>query len=129
VNELAIGQFPTEQEFSEWLEQNPDRGRYSSYHCPLAECLKDGGVPAPMVLEKTWTEGRLAKDPKAYRELPEWAILWRARYDKIHEFTGSKQGESGLFDPMMGDVVEDDIGPPAPGEGDDLDNPEIGMPC
>ena len=58
----------------------------------------------------------------------------------------SKHGESGLFDPMMGDAVEasvkhdaeesmpgyrpeDDIGPPAPGEGDDLPNPELEMEC
>ena len=57
----------------------------------------------------------------------------------------SKHGESGLFDPMMGDEVvgfdagievggtthkpADDVGPPAPGEGDDLPNPELEMEC
>lgn len=24
---------------------------------------------------------------------------------------------------------EEDVGPPAPGEGDDLENPELGMDC
>jgi len=46
-------------------------------------------------------------------------------------------GESGLYDPRIGDgepepdpdPEEDDVGPPAPGEGDDYENPEIGMKC
>lgn len=26
-------------------------------------------------------------------------------------------------------LTDEDVGPPAPGEGDDLENPEIGMVC
>jgi hypothetical protein len=78
-----IGQFPSEREFHDWRRRNGDRGHYGAYHCPLAECLKDGGVPYPMVLERVWTEGRLAKDPEAYRPLPDWAIEWRDHYDQV----------------------------------------------
>jgi hypothetical protein len=45
--------------------------------------------------------------------------------------TPAKHGDSGLYDPMIGDgePEADDIGPPPPGADGEYPDPEIGLEC
>ena len=70
-------EFPTEAEFLAWRAENPHRGvPLFAGHCPLAECLRDRGAPAPEVYDD-WT----VDDSNPGRKTPAWAMAWLREYD------------------------------------------------